>query len=49
VGQDGEKENQKETTKGVIGATTISWVWFDKMNQILEGTAKANDTPSGLD
>jgi len=40
---------QKKATKGVTGATTASWVWFLKMNQILEGTTKADGRPSGLD
>ncbi len=34
--------------KGVTSATTSS-LWFDKMNQILEGTPKVGGTPSDLD
>jgi hypothetical protein len=40
---------QKKIAKGVTGSATTSWVWFDKMNQILKGTTKANGTPNGLD
>jgi hypothetical protein len=44
-----KKYFQEKTTKGVIGFATTSWVWFDRMNQILEGTAKVDGTPNGLD
>jgi hypothetical protein len=47
--QDEEKYFQKKIAKGVIGSTTTSWVWFNRMNQILEGIAKADGTPNGLD
>jgi hypothetical protein len=29
---------------GVTSTTTISWIQFDMMNQIIEGATKANDT-----
>ncbi len=44
-----KKKNQKKAMKGVIGVTTASWVWFPKINQILEGTTKADAKPSGID
>jgi len=40
---------QEKTIEGVTSSTTILWVWFDKMNQILESRTKANGTPNGLD
>ncbi len=42
-----KKYFQEKTPKGVTATT--SWVWFNRMNQILEGTTKADDTPYGLD
>jgi hypothetical protein len=44
-----KKYFQEKTTKGVIGFATTSWVWFNKMNQILEGTTKVDGTPNGLE
>jgi hypothetical protein len=44
-----KKYFQEKTTKGVTSSATTSWVWFNRMNQILEGIAKANGTPNGLD
>ncbi len=44
-----KKYFQEKTTKGVTSFATTSWVWFNRMNQILEGTTKANGTPNGLD
>jgi ABC-type uncharacterized transport system YnjBCD substrate-binding protein len=44
-----KKYFQEKIVEGVIGSTTTSWVWFDKLNQILEGTTMANGTPNGLD
>jgi hypothetical protein len=44
-----KKYFQEKTAKGVIGSTSTSWVWFNRMNQILEGIAKANGTPNGLE
>jgi len=44
-----KKYFQEKTTQGVIGSATISWVWFDRMNQNLEGTTKVDGTPNGLD
>jgi hypothetical protein len=43
-----KKYFQEKTTKGVTSFATTSWVWFDQMNQILEGTTKADGTPNGL-
>ncbi len=40
---------QKKTIKGVIGSATTSWVGFNRINQILEGTTKVDGTPNGLD
>ncbi len=40
---------QGKIIEGVKGFTTSSWVWFTRMNQILEGTTKANGTLNGLD
>jgi hypothetical protein len=37
---------KKAMVISVISATTISWIQFDMMNQIIEGTTKANDTPN---
>jgi hypothetical protein len=44
-----KKSFQEKTTKGVIGSATTSWVWFNRINQILEGIAKVNGTPNELD
>ncbi len=44
-----KKYFQKKIIEGVIGSATTSWIWFDKMNQILEGTTKVDDTSNGLD
>jgi hypothetical protein len=44
-----KKYFQEKTTEDVTSSTTTSWVWFDNMNQILEGTTKADGTPNGLD
>jgi hypothetical protein len=44
-----KKYFQEKTAKGITSSTSISWVWFDRMNQILEGIAKANGTPNGLE
>jgi hypothetical protein len=44
-----KKYFQEKTTKGVTGSATTSWVWFNRMNQILEGTTKVDGTPNGLD
>jgi hypothetical protein len=44
-----KKYFQEKTLESVIGSTTISCVWFNRMNQILEGTTKANGTPNGID
>jgi len=43
-----KKYFQEKIAKGVIGFTITSWVWFNRMNQSLEGTTKANGTPNGL-
>jgi hypothetical protein len=40
---------QKNIVEGVTSSTTISWIWFYRMNQILEGATKVDDTPNGLD
>ncbi len=44
-----KKYFQEKIEEGVTNFGTISWIWFDKMNQILEGTIKVDDTPNGLD
>jgi hypothetical protein len=44
-----KKYFQKKIIEGVIGSATTSWIWFDKMNQILEGKTKVDDTSNGLD
>ncbi len=44
-----KKYFQEKTREGVIGSTTTSSVWFNRMNQILEGIAKINGTPNELD
>jgi hypothetical protein len=44
-----KKYFQEKTTKGVTCSATTSWVWFNRMKQILEGTRKADGTPNGLD
>jgi hypothetical protein len=44
-----KKYFQEKTLEGVTGSATTSWVWFNQMNQILEGTTKANGTPNELD
>jgi hypothetical protein len=44
-----KKYFQEKTPQGVTGFATTSWVWFNQMNQILEGTTKANGTHNGLD
>ncbi len=44
-----KKSFQEKTIEGVIGSATTSWVWFNTINQILEGIAKINGTPNELD
>ncbi len=44
-----KKYFQEKTTKGVTGFATTSWVWFNRMNQILESTTKVDGTPNGFD
>jgi hypothetical protein len=44
-----KKYFQEKTTEGVIGSATTSWVWFNRINQILEGIVKVNGTPNELD
>jgi hypothetical protein len=44
-----KKYFQEKIVEGVISSATTSWVWFNRMNQILEGTTKANGTLNGLD
>ncbi len=44
-----KKYFQEKIVKGVTGFATTSWVWFNRMNQILEGTTKVDGTPNGLD
>jgi hypothetical protein len=44
-----KKYFQENTTKCVIGFVITSWVWFNRINQILEGTTKADGIPNGLD
>jgi hypothetical protein len=44
-----KKYFQKKIIEGVTGSATTSWIWFDKMNKILEGTTKVDDTSNGLD
>jgi hypothetical protein len=44
-----KKYFKEKIVEGVTSSVTISWIWFNRMNQILEGTTKANDTPNGLD
>jgi hypothetical protein len=44
-----KKYFQEKTSEGVTSSATSSWVWFNKMNQILEGTRKIGGTPNGLD
>jgi hypothetical protein len=44
-----KKYFQEKIAEGVAGSATTSWVWFDRMNQILEGTTKEDGTPNGLD
>ncbi len=39
---------QEKTLKSVTSFATISRVWFNRMNQILEGTTKVDGTPNGL-
>jgi hypothetical protein len=49
MGQDEEEIFSRKTTEGVIGSATTSWIWFNRTNQILEGTAKVDGTPNGFD
>jgi hypothetical protein len=44
-----KKYFQEKTTKCVTCSATTSWVWFNRMKQILEGTTKVDGTPNGLD
>jgi len=44
-----KKYFQKKIIEGVKGSATTSWIWFDKMNQILDGATKVDDTSNGLD
>jgi hypothetical protein len=44
-----KKYFQEKTLEGLTGFATTSWVWFNRMNQILDGTTKANGKPNGLD
>ncbi len=44
-----KKYFQGKMVKGVTCFTTTSWVWFNKMNQILGDTTKADGTLNGLD
>ncbi len=44
-----KKYFQGKIVEGVIGFATTSWVWFNKMNQNLEGTTKVDGTLNGLD
>jgi hypothetical protein len=39
---------QEKTLKNVTSFATISRVWFNRMNQILEGTTKVDGTPNRL-
>jgi len=39
---------QEKTLKSLTSFATISRVWFNRMNQILEGTTKVDGTPNGL-
>jgi hypothetical protein len=36
-----KKYFQENIIEGVTCFATISWIWFHRMNQILEGTTKA--------
>jgi hypothetical protein len=40
---------QEKIVEGVIGFVTTSWVWFNRMNQILEDATKADGTLNELD
>jgi hypothetical protein len=44
-----KKKYFQEKIGSVTSFATTSWVWFNRMNQILGGTSKANGTPNGLD
>jgi hypothetical protein len=44
-----KKYFQEKTAEGVTSFATTSWVWFNRMNQILEGATKVDGTPNGLD
>jgi hypothetical protein len=43
-----KKKYFQEKIGGVTSFATTSWAWFNRMNQILGGTSKANGTPNGL-
>ncbi len=43
-----KKYFQKKIVEGVTSSITTSWIWFDRMNQILEGATKVDDTPMDL-
>ncbi len=49
VGQDETIYFQEKPTNGVPSATTTSWVWFDRMDQILESMTKIDGTPKGFE
>jgi hypothetical protein len=49
MGQDEEEIFSRKDRRRCYKFATTSWVWFNRMNQILEGTAKADGTPNGLD
>jgi hypothetical protein len=44
-----KKYFQEKIVEGVTSSATTSWVCFNRMNQILEGTTKVNGTLNGLD
>jgi len=46
--QDEEEIFSRKDSKRCYSFTITSWVWFNRMNQSLEGTTKANGTPNGL-
>ncbi len=44
-----KQDKMKKTLEGITSFATTSWVWFNRMNQILEGTTKVDDTLNELD
>jgi len=44
-----KKYFQEKIVEVVTRFATTSWVWFNRMNQILEGTTKEDGTLNGID